>query len=145
MLKHQNQQELNNQDELLLKHGYDSPQISIELQEHIDQLLERLIQVYSIGGLTEKEHSDIVRAMRDIKKGAWYKCPNGHYYCIGDCSGANQESDYPECGARIGGTSHQLVPGNVHAGELDNTRHATWSEGANLVNYDPIELQRMFQ
>ena len=139
------QQELNNQAELLLKCGYDSSQISIELQEHIDQLLERLTQVYSIGGLTKKERLDIVKAMSDIKKGAWYKCPNGHYYCIGDCGGANQESNCPECGARIGGTDHQLVPGNVHAGELDNTRHAAWSEGANLVNYDPIELQRMFQ
>jgi hypothetical protein len=21
-------------------------------------------------------------------KGHWYKCPNGHYYVIGDCGGA---------------------------------------------------------
>ena len=134
------QQELNDQAELLLKCGCDSPQVTTELQEHIDQLLERLTRAYNIGGLTERERLDVVKAMSDIKKGAWYKCPNGHIYCISDCGGAMVESNCPECGARIGGTGHRLLSDNQHAGEMDDSRHAAWSEAANMRNYDPMEF-----
>ena len=53
----------------------------------------------------------IVKAM-NFSQGHWYKCPNGHIYAIGECGGAMQESRCPECNARIGGTSHNLIPGN---------------------------------
>ena len=52
-----------------------------------------------------------------------------------------QISRCPECDATIGGTSHTLHHGNVHAPEIDNSRHAAWSEGANLHNFDPAEFQ----
>jgi hypothetical protein len=38
----------------------------------------------------------------------WYECPNGHPYFIGECGGAMQVSTCIECGAAVGGTSHQL-------------------------------------
>lgn len=44
----------------------------------------------------------------------WYECPNGHPYFIGECGGAMQESTCPECGARVGGRSHQSAEGNRH-------------------------------
>ena len=47
-------------------------------------------------------------------------CPNGHPYCNGECGGAMQTSKCPECGHVIGGQSHQLASGNVHAPEMDN-------------------------
>ena len=134
------QQELNNQADLLLRSGCDSPQVSTEFQEHIDQLLQRLSQAYGIGGLTDKERLDVVKAMSDIKKGAWYKCPNGHIYCIGECGGAMVESKCPGCGASIGGTRHQILSDNQHAGEMDDSTHPAWSEAANMQNYDPMEF-----
>jgi len=94
---------------------------------------------YGIGLITEQERIDIVKAI-DLKKGHWFKCPNGHYYCIGECGGAMELAKCPECKAVIGGKSHQLTTGNVHAPEMDNSRHAAWSDAANLANYDPADI-----
>ncbi|OAQ22439.1 hypothetical protein K457DRAFT_84860 [Linnemannia elongata AG-77] len=44
--------------------------------------------------------------------GHFFRCPNGHSYVIGECGGAMQESTCPECGAPVGGRSHQLAAGN---------------------------------
>lgn len=46
------------------------------------------------------------------------QCPNGHFYIIGDCGGAMQESRCPECGAAIGGMSHRLVSSNRPSARL---------------------------
>ena len=75
-------------------------------------------------------------AVLGTRKGSWYKCPNGHYYTIGECGGAMQTGKCIECGVKVGGSSHRLLADNEHAGEIDNTQHAAWSEGANLNNYD---------
>lgn len=48
----------------------------------------------------------------------WSTCPEGHIYAIGECGGAVQESTCPECGSVIGGTGHQLAPGNRPASEF---------------------------
>ena len=55
---------------------------------------------------------------------------------IGECGGAMQTGKCIECGVKVGGSSHRLLADNEHAGEIDNTQHAAWSEGANLNNYD---------
>lgn len=47
-----------------------------------------------------------------LSKGHWYKCKNGHYYAIGDCGGAMEESRCPECNEVIGGNNHSLAAGN---------------------------------
>ena len=78
----------------------------------------------------------VVRAVRGVKKGSWFKCPNGHYYCIGDCGGAMVQANCPECGAVIGGKNHRLVGSNLHAPEMDGSSHPAWSEGANMANYE---------
>ena len=54
-----------------------------------------------------------------------------------------QRAKCPECRAEIGGMSHALATGNVHAPEMDGSRHAAWSEGANLANFDPLEFDRL--
>jgi hypothetical protein len=59
----------------------------------------------------------------------------GHVYAIGDCGGAMQESRCPECNASIGGRNHALTSGNRHAGEMDGSTHAAWSDAANMGNY----------
>ena len=85
--------------------------------------------------LTIEERNMIIKAI-GAKPGSWYKCPKGHYYQIGDCGGAMQTSKCPECGEKIGGHNHELLASNQHAGEFDDSRHAAWSEGANMQNFD---------
>lgn len=55
--------------------------------------------------------------------GHFFQCPNGHVYVIGECGGAMQTSRCPECGARIGGSQHNLVADNAPA--VDFMRRAT--------------------
>ena len=49
-----------------------------------------------------------------------------------------QRGTCPECGAVIGGASHQLEEGNELASEMDGASHAAWSEQANLLNYENL-------
>jgi hypothetical protein len=79
----------------------------------------KLLEILRGGRLTEEELESIQQATsyRFTDRGyngssRWNQCPNGHPYLIGDCGAAMQESQCPECGARIGGGSHQLRPDN---------------------------------
>ena len=60
-------------------------------------------------------------------QGHFFKCPNGHPYVIGDCGGATQVSQCPECGAQIGGRHHSVVASNAQDDVL--TRMAREFEG----------------
>ncbi|KAJ3374571.1 hypothetical protein GGF31_007349 [Allomyces arbusculus] len=63
--------------------------------------------------------------------GHWYRCPNGHMYVIGNCGMAMETARCNECGARIGGGSHQLLTTNQHADEIIlNAQQATRDEQA---------------
>lgn len=88
--------------------------------------------------MTEEEKKQIVEAV-GLKKGHWFKCPQGHIYAIGECGGAMVRSKCPECGAVIGGANHTLEEGNELAPEMDGARHPAWSEQANLENYVILE------
>ena len=46
------------------------------------------------------------------------------------------ESKCPECKQAIGGSGHRLRDDNAHAGEMDGSQFAAWSEQANLRNFD---------
>ncbi|XP_022127667.2 NFX1-type zinc finger-containing protein 1 [Pieris rapae] len=82
----------------------------------------------------EQERKMIVKAI-GLKAGHWFKCPNGHFYCIGDCGGAMVVGKCPDCGAAVGGTSHTLLPSNSHAKEMDGSKYPAWSEQNNLDNF----------
>lgn len=84
---------------------------------------------------TPEEIKQIVAAIGG-RKGAWYKCRNGHYYNIGECGGAMQVGKCIECDAQVGGRNHHLLDDNQHAGEVDNSQFAAWGQEANLNNYD---------
>ena len=56
-----------------------------------------------------------------------------------------QQAKCPECGANIGGTNHSLVSGNAVATEMDGARYGAFSDQANMENYDPAELERVFR
>lgn len=91
-------------------------------------------------GITDDERVMILKAI-GLKKGHWYKCPNGHVYAIGECGGAMVESKCPECSAAIGGTNHNLLQGNAVASEMDGAEHAAWSDAANMANYNLINFE----
>ncbi|KAB5584014.1 hypothetical protein PHYPO_G00102520 [Pangasianodon hypophthalmus] len=90
-------------------------------------------------GITDEERVMIVKAMA-LPQGHWYKCPNGHVYAIGDCGGAMERSQCPDCKATIGGTNHTLTQGNDVASEMDGAQHAAWSNAANLINFNPRDI-----
>lgn len=89
-------------------------------------------------GITENERVSIVKAM-GLERGHWFKCPNGHVYCITECGGAMERSKCPECKADIGGMNHALDSTNALAPEMDGAQHAAWSETANnLFNFEDL-------
>jgi len=114
-------------------------QMHASLKDELVKLSEEIEAGFAI--VTDKERQEIVRAM-GMGKGHWYKCPNGHLYAIGECGGATQVSTCNECGAQIGGTSHRLLSTNRHAGEMDGSRFAAYSETANnLFNFAEFRNQ----
>lgn len=116
------------------------PKFSNDMKHHATELIKHFNRLYHVEGLTKTECAEIVKAV-GLSKGHWFKCPNGHVYCIGECGGAMQEAKCPECGAKIGGQNHRLTEGNQLAPEMDGAQHAAWSEGANMANYDLLRLQ----
>jgi hypothetical protein len=101
----------------------------------VREVLKKSGEISLLPGVTEEERKMIVETM-GFRPGHWYKCPKGHVYIITECGGAMQESQCPECGARIGGTQHRLTDGNAVASEMDGASHAAWSEAANMQNFD---------
>ncbi|CAH0398415.1 unnamed protein product [Chilo suppressalis] len=99
--------------------------------------LNQLQEAVKLSGIISKAERDLVVQAIGLKQGHWFKCPNGHFYCIGECGGAMQESKCIECEAAIGGQNHRLLSSNTLAKEIDGARFAAWSEeNNNMANYD---------
>ncbi|CAL1546453.1 unnamed protein product [Lymnaea stagnalis] len=75
--------------------------------------------------LSYEERMTIIRAV-NVSAGAWYSCPNGHIYAIGECGQAMEESKCPDCKAKIGGTNHNLLPNNTWAQDMDGAENPVW-------------------
>ncbi|XP_011410018.1 PREDICTED: NFX1-type zinc finger-containing protein 1-like [Amphimedon queenslandica] len=106
-----------------------------EIYKENCESLSRFCRENNLDAPTPEEIRQIVAAIGG-RKGAWYKCPNGHYYHIGECGGAMQVGKCIECDAQVGGSHHRLLDDNQHAGEIDDSRFAAWGQEANLNNYD---------
>ena len=130
--------------DILCKEGYftQRDKITTDFVSEFSIILEEIGKMYGVGCITQQERMEIVKAV-GLSKGHWFKCPNGHYYCIGECGGAMQLAKCPECKTDIGGTSHSLTAGNTHAPEMDGSCHAAWSDAANLRNYDPADIMEI--
>ena len=102
-----------------------------EQEAEVNAYVSHLKKKYPLLGLTEAEKIEIVKAV-GLSKGHWFKCPKGHFYCIGGCGGAMEKSKCPECGEVIGGESHTLTNGNQLAPEMDGASYAAWSDAANM-------------
>ncbi|CAB3261339.1 unnamed protein product [Arctia plantaginis] len=85
--------------------------------------------------VSKLEREMIVRAV-GLKAGHWFKCPNGHYYCIDRCGGATVIGRCPDCGDAVGGTKHKLLASNRHAPEMDGSDYPAYSvEANNMANF----------
>ena len=56
----------------------------------------------------------------------------GHVYAIGECGGATELGECPECKEVIGGQSHTLAAGSTLAPIMDGARFPAYSEEANM-------------
>lgn len=93
-------------------------------------------KVKTFSTITEAERRQVVAAM-GMGVGHWFKCPNGHYYSIGECGGAMEISKCIECGVQVGGRNHALLPNNQLASEIDGARAPAWPTMLNnFNNYD---------
>ena len=119
--------------------GWKLDKLTEKEYDDIIEFITKISSKYRVNGLTESEKTEIVKAI-GLAKGHWFKCPNGHFYCIGECGGAMEEAKCPECGARIGGQRHTLVTDNQLAPEMDGAHHAAWSEFTNMANFDPNQF-----
>ena len=84
----------------------------------VDEAFKQLVKLVKVE-LTPSEKRMIVAAM-GLQKGNWFKCPNEHVYCIGECARAVQESRCPDCKMLIGGTNYQLASNNTKAGDFND-------------------------
>ena len=87
------------------------------LEEKVNRIISHCEKFVGKIGISKEERIMITNAM-GLKQGHWYKCPNGHVYCITECGGAVVEAKCPECKANIGGSHHQLRHDNQIANEM---------------------------
>ncbi|KAG4081169.1 hypothetical protein HA402_014617 [Bradysia odoriphaga] len=96
-----------------------------DVKNNFEKRINEANKLQSGLGISLEEKNMILQVM-GFSKGHWYKCPNGHIYCIGECGGAMQQSKCPECGSIIGGSSHRLVSDNALATEMDGATVPSW-------------------
>ncbi|PNF39357.1 hypothetical protein B7P43_G18302 [Cryptotermes secundus] len=101
-----------------------SKECDMALKDALENLKKELKSAVII---TDAERKMIVGAL-GFKLGHWYKCPNGHIYCISEGGGAMQIGQCNECGAAIGGSSHRLLPDNSLASEMDGATRPAWPQ-----------------
>ena len=130
---------LTSQVERVQSSGWKSEKLKEKDYDEIVKFITRMSEKYKVDGLTDAERIEVVKAI-GLNQGHWFKCPNGHYYCIGECGGAMHEAKCPECGATIGGQRHTLRSDNQLAPEMDGARYAAWSDMTNLANFDPDQF-----
>ena len=95
-----------------------------------EKVIKTMIQLFEhlkdkIRKAKEAERENAIDAFRIVSAEAqhWHRCPNGHFYAIGECGGAMQMGKCAECGVNIGGGNHTLLSGNspIDANELLQT------------------------
>ena len=88
-----------------------------KVEEQVRELFKNLQPHLTGLQISDEEKEMILKAM-NLSKGHWYKCKNGHVYCITECGGAMEQSRCPDCGDSIGGQNHALVQNNAVATEM---------------------------
>ncbi|KAF4343606.1 NFX1-type zinc finger-containing protein [Fusarium beomiforme] len=95
--------------------------------EELKKCLEEMSRIFEpqYNHVTPEELASIKSAMVSghgglaTHSGHWYNCVNGHPFAIGECGMPMELAQCPECGAPIGGQSHQAVAGVSRAREME--------------------------
>ncbi len=74
----------------------------------------------NVAPMTLKE---VLKVMPEMARRGAYgshvkRCPNGHFYFVGDCGGAMERGVCADCGAVVGGERHVNAPGNDDVDEV---------------------------
>lgn len=86
----------------------------------LEEVEEMLNKSTFYAQMKDDEWKEIMTAMRReyIGTGHWYTCQNGHPFAIGECGRPMEETICPECGAPVGGRSHNPAVGVREAEDL---------------------------
>lgn len=109
--------------------GCSQPAFLTELQELTEPILKRAEPIIQLArsDVPSPEFLRSIRAAMTGTPGHLYVCPKGHFYFIGECGGAMQESKCPDCGAKVGGKQHTSAAGNAFAGSyIDGNANVPW-------------------
>lgn len=79
---------------------------------------------------------------------AWYECPNGHRYSIGECTRPMQKARCPECNSEIGGQNHEDVANVRRLGRMNEVNNTSMpGYQADITNdtkgYDILRLGKL--
>lgn len=106
--------------EIIIEKLFNTQRFTLDLETDIKQLCNKIEKIN-----LEIERDQVVKAM-NLTKGHWFKCPNGHFYAIGECGGAMEEAKCIECKSSIGGSDHRLRSDNRFASEVDGATAPAW-------------------
>ena len=84
-----------------------------------------------------KASEEVRIAQREGANISTYRCPNGHFYQIGDCGLPWTRSKCHSCGATIGGSWHQAQQGNVVVNTTEVTDATSAGHVLGAVNTRP--------
>ena len=85
--------------EKAIKDFDDGKEMQQEKIEEIMKLLKEVVREHDLNEIILEERK-MVTGILGLGGGHWYKCPNGHYYCVVK-SHINQEPLCPECETSI--------------------------------------------
>lgn len=88
-------------------------------EEKSKEILENLKKSIDLNTTLSIEQIKEIAKIINLPSGRWYRCPNGHFYCIANCGLANQVLKCPDCKEQIGGTSYRLLDNNKRATDID--------------------------
>ena len=66
---------------------------------------------------------DQLAMAQKVLGGRWYRCPNGHAYYVDLCGRPTVVNKCATCGAKIGGTNHNLLGDNIDIGNVGTAYH----------------------
>lgn len=91
------------------------------MQAEVSQVEKMLRDATFYQPVTNLEKAAVYKAMAQSFQGTghWYYCANGHPFTVGECGMPMQTSTCPQCGATVGGSSHQAVAGVTPAADFD--------------------------
>ena len=119
-----NEKHKTNMDKIksILKKKYDQ-----KMFDEIKSIFNEILITNSAVKITIYEKAQINKALN--LTGHWFRCRNKHPYVITECGGAMETAICPVegCNSQIGGSNHELVEGNEHDGDMDNSLFPAWS------------------